>query len=59
MTWYDIEIKIGCLECTAPEYYLNALMVHIKEMIERELNNAPEGIVKTFDKVEAMGKVKE
>lgn len=59
MTWYDIEIKIGCLETAAPEYYLKALMLHIKEMIAQELNNAPDCVVMSYDKVEATGKVKE
>lgn len=59
MTCYDIEIKIGCLETSAPEYYLKALMVHIKEMVAQELNNAPDCVVMTYDKVEAIGKVRE
>lgn len=59
MTWYEIEIKIGCLETTAPEYYLKALINHVKEMIEKELNNAPDCVVETYDKIEVIGKVKE
>ena len=59
MTWYDIEIKIECLETKAPEYYLKALTVHIKDMVMQELNNAPDCVVMTYDKVEASGKVKE
>ena len=59
MTWYDIKIEIKSLETTAPEYYLKALMCHIKTMIEKEFNNAPDAVVESYDKVDITGTVKE
>lgn len=59
MTWYDIEIKIEGLETKAPEYYLKALMCHVRHMVMQELNNAPDCVVMTYDKVEATGTVRE
>lgn len=57
MTWFNIKIEIKDLETKAPEYYLKALMCHIKTMIEMELNNAPDEIVETYDKVDMTGTV--
>lgn len=59
MTYYDVKIEIRALETNAPEYYLKALMCHIKLMIEMELNNAPDIVVESFDKVDMTGTVKE
>lgn len=55
--WTNITIEIKNLETTAPTYYLKALMNHIKELVEQELNNAPDKVVESYECVEIEGKV--
>ena len=55
--WTTINIEIRNVETTAPTYYLKALMQHIKELVEQELNNAPDKVVESYECVEIEGKV--
>ena len=55
--WTNITIEIKNLETTVPTYYLKALMKHIKELVEQELNNAPDKVVESYECVEIEGKV--
>ena len=48
-TWVNVQIEIKNLCTTAPTYYLNALLEHIKGMVENELNTAPDNVVDTFE----------
>ena len=57
MTFYDVTITIKGIETVAPEYYLHALMCHIKTLVEQELNGAPEEVVTSYIKTEIEGKV--
>jgi len=55
--WTTINIEIRNVETTAPTYYLKALMQHIKELVEQELNNAPDKVVESYECVKIEGKV--
>ena len=55
--WMNINIEIRNVETTAPPYYLKALMQHIKEMIEQELNNAPEKVIEGYEDISIEGKI--
>ena len=55
--WMNINIEIRNVETTAPTYYLKALMQHIKEMIEQELNNAPEKVIESYEDISIEGKI--
>lgn len=57
MTHYDVTITIKGIETLAPEYYLHALICHIKTLVEQELNGAPDAVVMSYDKTEIEGKV--
>lgn len=50
--WTNVNIEIKNLETSVPTYYLNALIGHIKELIEHELNNAPDQVVESYENVE-------
>ncbi len=47
-----MNIEIKNLETTVPTYYIKALMNHIKELVEQELNNAPDQVVESYECVE-------
>ena len=55
----DITFTIKGLVTEEKEFYLKALMTHIKEEIEKELNGAPDTVVDSYDKVDLVGKVVE
>lgn len=48
-TWVNAKIEIKNLCTNLPTYYLNALLEHIKGMVETELNTAPDDVVDTFE----------
>ena len=50
-TWVNAQIEIKNLCTNVPTYYLNALLEHIKGMVENELNTAPDDVVDTFEDV--------
>ena len=54
--WTTINIEIRNVETTAPTYYLKALMQHIKELVEQELNNAPDSVVESYECITIEGK---
>lgn len=54
---FDITFTIKGLVTEEKEFYMKALMNHIKDEIESELNNAPETIVDSYIKVDLYGKV--
>ena len=47
--WVNAKIEIRNLGTDAPTYYLNALLEHIKKMVENELNNAPDMVVDSYE----------
>lgn len=53
----DITIKISGVQTLEPTFYLGALMNHIKTMITSELNNAPDTVVDTYEKITVEAKV--
>ena len=55
--WMNINIEIRNVETTAPPYYLKALMQHIKETIEWELNNAPEKVIESYENITIEGEI--
>ena len=54
---FDATYTIKGVQSEAPEYYVKAFFNHIKEIIEQELNAAPDSIIESYDRVEAYGKV--
>jgi len=54
---FDITFTIKGLVTDDKEFYMKALMNHIKEEIESELNCAPDSIVDSYDRVELYEKV--
>lgn len=54
---FDITFTIKGICTEEKEFYLKALMLHIKEEMEKELNDAPGDVVDSYDKIEINGKV--
>ena len=48
-TCVNAKIEINNLITDAPAYYLNALLEHIKQMVENELNTAPDMVVDSYE----------
>ena len=55
--WMNINIEIRNVETTVPTYYLKALMNHIRELVEQELNNAPDKVVESYEDISIEGKI--
>ncbi len=47
--WVNAKIEIRNLGTEAPTYYLNALLEHIRKMVEDELNHAPDMVVDSYE----------
>lgn len=50
-TYVNAAIEITCLRTNLPTYYLNALLQHIKDVVENELNTAPDDVVDSYGTV--------
>ena len=57
-TVYDMTFTIRSLHTMDKEFYLRALMLYIKEQIEKFLNDAPDFVVESYDRVEIEGRTR-
>ena len=49
---FDATFTISGLQTREEEYYVRALLEHIKMMIKKELDNAPDDIVETYSDID-------
>ena len=47
-TYVNAAIEIPGLQTNLPTYYLNALLEHIRQVVENELNIAPDDVVDSY-----------